>query len=88
MIISFLTSTNFLENFLANLLADIIVAVAFGVIIAKFLESRDKSRAKQEQNKAQREKLKIAANMLWSEIEYNRGQLKILIRELPKRNLP
>lgn len=88
MIISFLTSVNFLENFIANLFADILVATIFGIVIVKYFEARDKSKAKKEEDKDRKEKLKIAANMLWAEIKYNRTQLKILIQEFPKRNLP
>lgn len=85
--IKLLISQNFLENFFANLFADILVAIVIGIFITKYLDSKDKRSEHEQKEKERKEKLKIAANMLWSEIEYNRGQLKLMIVELAKPNL-
>lgn len=78
---TFFDPNSWVGNFSANLFSDVIVAVIIGVVISRYIEDKNRS-------KEQKEKLKIAVNMLWSEIEHNRKQLKILIRELPKPNLP
>ncbi len=50
--------------------------------------AEEKKKEQEEKDKEQKEKLKISVNMLWSEIEHNRKQLKIMIGELAKPNLP
>lgn len=75
-------------NFTSNFVADVIVAFIFGIVVTKLLERKDKTNELIENKKKSREKLQLAAVMLWDEIEHNRNQLKILIKELPRRNIP
>ncbi len=83
-----LSLTGFWENFFANLFADILVAIVIGIIITKYLESNDKKKEAEAKEKERKEKLRIATNMLWSEIEYNRKKLKLMVVELAKQNIP
>ena len=87
MIKTVLLSQNFHEGLIANLVADMIVGLIIGLIITRYLDSREKKNEKDGLEIQRKEKLKMAVNMLWSEIEYNRSQLKLMIDSLPKTNL-
>lgn len=83
-----LSLTGFWENFFANLFADILVAFVIGIAITKYIDNKNKKKEQELIEKERKEKLKITANMLWAEIEHNRKQLKLMIVELAKPNLP
>lgn len=85
--IPFINSPSFQESFFANLFADTIVAILIGIIISQYLSNNEKKKAESKQEKFLKEKLHIEVNMLWSEIEYNRNQLKLMLKNLPISNL-
>lgn len=70
----------FLESFFANLLSEGIVATLIGLILYRYFEAKSKE-------KERKQKLKIASNMLWGEIDRNRGRLKLMIRYMPRGDL-
>lgn len=76
--------TNFWPNFLANLIVDGLIVI----LILRFLDKRDSKKAELEREKRRKENLRIAVNMLWSEIEYNRIQLDLLVTNLIQRPKP
>lgn len=75
---------NFWPNFFANLVVDGLIVVA----VLRYLEKRDSQKEKVEREKRRKENLRIAVSMLWAEIEHNRIQLNLLIKNLGQRPRP
>jgi hypothetical protein len=75
---------NFWPNFLANLLVDGLIVV----LVLRYLEKKDKQSEEAKKERTRKENLKVVVNMLWAEIEHNKGQLKLLITCLSKRPKP
>ena len=79
---------NFWSNFLSNLIADGVIIGSVLFILERHFSRKDEERKETEKEKRRKENLRIAVNMLWSEIEYNRGQLNLLIENLSQRPRP
>ena len=79
---------NFLPNFVANLLADgLIIGLAL-FLLERYFHKRDEAQKESKERRQRRENLKVSVNMLWSEIEHNRTQLKMLVENLSQRPKP
>lgn len=79
---------NFWPNFIASLVADgLIIGLAL-FLLERYLNKKDELQKEAGQEKRRRSNLRIAVNMLWAEIEYNREQLNMLIENLSKRPKP
>jgi hypothetical protein len=74
-------SNSWWGNFSANIFSDILVACLIGIYLSRYFDNKEK-------RKEQKEKLRVAVSMLWGEIKHNKKQLKVMICELPKANLP
>lgn len=71
---------SWIGSFTANLFSEAIVVIILGIIVYRWIENRDRLRERKENQK-------VVENLIVSELNYNRDQLKKLISESPKGNL-
>ncbi len=85
-------SANFLSdfwpNFWSNLIADGLIIGVATFLLTRHFSKKDEKQKEIAKESERREKLKIAANMLWAEVEHNRKQLKLIISNLSQRPKP
>jgi hypothetical protein len=78
----------FWENFWPNLASDSITTLLFGITVG-YLLLRIQSKLDTTSDKKERKaKLKRTIDILYEEINYNRKQLQVMLREFKKINLP
>jgi len=79
---------NFWPNFAANLVADGVIALLVFFLLERYFNKKDELQKVAQLEKRRKDNLRIAVNLLWVEIEHNRVQLNLLVRNLSQKPRP